>query len=157
MTVEQTIECTAQKECILKVIAKEKECIPTYGSPGAAGADLKAFVEEDVVIAPGKCVLIPTGIQLEIPAGFEVQIRSRSGLALKHQLTVLNSPGTIDSDYRGEVCVILMNLGNSDFRVTKYMRIAQMVVAEVTHATFVETSMLTASIRGSQGFGHTGV
>ena len=154
MTVETELAIT--KKITIKVIATKKELLPTYSSSGAAGADLKAHIDKDVIICPGKATVIPTGLHFEIPEGFEIQIRSRSGLASKQQIMVLNSPGTIDSDYRGEVGVILMNLAQEDFRVTPGMRIAQMVVAQVIQAQFIETAELSSSTRGSQGFGHTG-
>lgn len=135
---------------------KEERCIPEYASQQAAGADVKAYIEEEMVLKPGASVLIPTGIHLEIPNGYEVQIRPRSGLALKQQITVLNSPGTIDSDYRGEIKIILINHGKLDFMITPGMRIAQMVFAPVMQAVFTRKSDLAATKRGEGGFGHTG-
>jgi dUTP pyrophosphatase len=113
-------------------------------------------VEEPVVLAPGERRLIPTGFAVEIPPGFEGQVRPRSGLALKHGLTLLNSPGTIDSDYRGEVCVILCNLGQEPFEVERGLRLAQLVVAPVSSCEGVEAGELSDTARGSGGFGHTG-
>ncbi len=130
--------------------------LPTYGSEEAAGADVRAFIQEEVVIAPGESKLVRTGIRLEIPKGFEVQVRPRSGLALKHGITVLNTPGTIDSDYRGEVGVILINHGRDPFVVTPKMRIAQLVFAPVLQACYREEDMLEMTERGEGGFGHTG-
>lgn len=146
----------AHKQVAIKCQAKDKELLPVYATAQAAGADLRACLDEAVVIAPHSAKLIPTGLFFEIPHGYEVQIRPRSGLALKNQITVLNSPGTIDSDYRGEVQVILMNHSNVDFIVTPGMRIAQMVVASCVQATFTLADALAASERGSGGFGHTG-
>jgi dUTP pyrophosphatase len=123
---------------------------------GAAGADIVAAVTADLVLAPGERALVPTGFSLEVPAGYEVQIRPRSGLALKHGVTLLNSPGTIDSDYRGPVGVILANLGNAPFVVRRGERIAQLVVAPVVHAAFREAGALAVSARGEGGFGSTG-
>jgi dUTP pyrophosphatase len=123
---------------------------------GAAGADVVAAVETDLVLAPGARALVPTGFALEIPAGYEVQVRPRSGLAHKHGVTLLNTPGTIDSDYRGPVGVILVNLGQEPFTVRRGERIAQLVVAPVVQAAFLEVAALGASTRGDGGFGSTG-
>ena len=130
--------------------------LPSYQSEGAAGADVRAAVESDITIEPGQWHAVPTGLQLEIPPGYEVQVRPRSGLAFKHALTVLNAPGTIDSDYRGELKVLLINHGNEAVRIERGMRIAQIVVAPVTQAEFSETDELSDSDRGSGGFGSTG-
>ncbi len=140
----------------IEVLAQEGAELPTYGSKGAAGADVRAFLKDPVVISAGKSALIPTGLRMAIPEGFEVQIRPRSGLALKDQITVLNTPGTIDSDYRGEIGVILMNHGTRDFVVTPGMRIAQFVVAPVYQAHFIPAIRLDTTVRGDGGFGHTG-
>ncbi len=131
--------------------------LPAYATPGAAGLDLLAAVAEPVELAPGAWKLIPTGIALALPDGFEAQVRPRSGLALKHGLTLLNSPGTIDADYRGEVGAILVNHGPAPFRVERGMRIAQLVVARVAQAAFVERDALPATARAAGGFGSTGV
>lgn len=143
------------------VVTDDKEamttCVPTYASEEAAGADVRAYLEKSMSILPGKAALIPTGLRLEIPSGYEIQIRPRSGLALKHQITVLNTPGTIDADYRGEVKVILINHGTEEFIVQPNMRIAQFVVAPAFQARFVKADALAESGRGSGGFGHTGV
>lgn len=132
--------------------------LPTFATPGAAGADLRANLdgEKTVTLAAGARALIPTGLRMAIPAGYEVQIRPRSGLALKYGVTLLNTPGTIDSDYRGPVGVIMVNLGQDDFDVTHGMRIAQMVTAPVVQANFVTVSMLDDTPRGAGGFGSTG-
>lgn len=132
--------------------------LPSYQSTGAAGMDLRAAVPEDrpLIILPGKRALVPTGLILELPAGYEGQVRPRSGLALKNGITCLNTPGTIDSDYRGEVGVLLVNLGEEDFVVERGMRIAQLVVAPVAQATIEERPLAGATDRGSGGFGSTG-
>ncbi|RVD31096.1 dUTP diphosphatase [Mesorhizobium sp. M4B.F.Ca.ET.017.02.2.1] len=132
--------------------------LPAYESSGAAGMDLRAAVPEDrpLLILPGKRALVPTGLIVEIPEGMEGQVRPRSGLAFKHGLTVLNSPGTIDSDYRGEVKVLLVNLGDEDFAVTRGMRIAQIVFAAVTQVAVEERSLAGSTTRGGGGFGSTG-
>ena len=129
--------------------------LPEYQTPGASGLDLLAAVEEDAELAPGDIRLIPTGLFLEIPTGYEAQVRPRSGLALRHGLTVANTPGTIDSDYRGEVGVILINLGREPVTVTRGMRVAQLVVQSVVRAELVEGEP-NATERAGGGFGHTG-
>lgn len=130
--------------------------LPAYGSAGAAGADLCAAVGADVTIAPGERQLVPTGLSIALPPGYEAQVRPRSGLALKHGVTVLNSPGTIDADYRGEVGVVLINHGSEPFVISRGARIAQMVIAPVTHMAVREVVSLPASERGAGGFGSTG-
>ena len=133
--------------------------LPAYESAGAAGMDLRAAVGEDapLVLAPGARALVPTGFVFEIPSGFEGQVRPRSGLALKHGITCLNSPGTIDSDYRGEVKVLLVNHGDENFIVTRAMRIAQMLVTPVVQARIREAQTASETQRGAGGFGSTGV
>ena len=133
--------------------------LPAYQTSGSAGLDLLAAIAPNakLVIEPGARELVPTGLRLELPLGFEGQVRPRSGLALKNGVTVLNSPGTIDSDYRGEVAVILINLGSEPLEITRGARIAQLVVAPVTQAVFVEAADLAESARGVGGFGSTGV
>ncbi len=131
--------------------------LPTYATPGAAGADVCAAVEVDVVVPPGGRVAIPTGLVVAVPEGFELQVRPRSGLALRHGVTVANAPGTVDSDYRGEVKVILVNLGNTPFVVRRGDRIAQLVLAPVVRAQFTQAEELSATARGGGGFGSTGV
>ncbi len=130
--------------------------LPARATPGAAGLDLCAAVARPLSLAPGERALVPTGFVWEIPEGYEGQVRPRSGLALKHGLTLLNAPGTVDSDYRGEVCVILCNLGSEPFAVERGARIAQIVVAPVAAAELVETAALSETDRGAGGFGHTG-
>ncbi|MBP1841845.1 dUTP pyrophosphatase [Rhizobium petrolearium] len=133
--------------------------LPSYETAGAAGMDLRAAVGDGspLTIAPGRRALVPTGFIFEIPDGFEAQVRPRSGLAFKHGITCLNTPGTIDSDYRGEVKVLLINLGDEDFTITRGMRIAQMVIAPVKQARIAEITETTATARGAGGFGSTGV
>ena len=130
--------------------------LPSYATVGAAGMDLLADVDEPLVIAVGGRTLIPTGLAFEIPPGFEAQIRPRSGLALRHGITLPNSPGTIDSDYRGEVQIIVANLGSEPFTVERGDRIAQMVIAPVVRAELHEADAISDTQRGSGGFGHTG-
>ncbi|MCQ1776959.1 dUTP diphosphatase [Neorhizobium galegae] len=133
--------------------------LPAYETAGAAGMDLRAAVETDMplTITPGKRALVPTGFIFEIPEGFEAQVRPRSGLAFKNGITCLNTPGTIDSDYRGEVKVLLVNLGDEDFVITRGMRIAQMVIAPVTQARVAEITGTSTTARGAGGFGSTGL
>ncbi|MEO9458312.1 MAG: dUTP diphosphatase [Lentilitoribacter sp.] len=133
--------------------------LPSYETKGSAGMDIRAAVLEDekLTLSPNQRVLVPTGLIFEIPQGYEVQIRPRSGLAFKNGVTCLNTPGTIDSDYRGEIKVLLINLGLENFEISRGMRIAQMVVAPVTQATLTEVSELGKTERGAGGFGSTGV
>ena len=138
-------------------VAHDSIELPTYETKASAGMDLRAYLPEgSITLEPKQRVLIGTGLYFEIPKGFEVQIRSRSGLALKHGVTVLNSPGTIDADYRGEIKVILMNHGDESFRIENEMRIAQMVVAKYQQIHFKLVKELNSSERGSGGFGSTG-
>jgi dUTP pyrophosphatase len=143
---------------IVRLAHSEGLDLPAYETAGAAGMDLRAAVPDDrpMLILPGRRALVPTGLILEIPAGFEGQIRPRSGLALKHGITCLNTPGTIDSDYRGEVKILLINLGDEDFSVTRGMRVAQIIFAAVTQLPVVEQSLAASTTRGSGGFGSTG-
>ena len=131
--------------------------LPRYMSAHASGMDVCAACESDVTIAPGEVKLIPCGFTMAVPVGYEAQMRPRSGLALKHGLILPNSPGTIDPDYRGEVCVILANVGGEAFTVRRGMRIAQMVIAAATRAELLEVDTLETTRRGEGGFGHTGV
>jgi len=131
--------------------------LPVYMSAGAAGADVVAALDAPRTLAPGERALIPTGFALEVPPGWEVQVRPRSGLALKHGVTVLNAPGTIDSDYRGPVGVLLVNLGTEPYTIARGDRIAQLIVAPVAHAAFGEAAEIAASERGHGGFGSTGL
>ncbi len=141
---------------VIKTLIDDPQYLPHYASLQAAGADLKAYIPADITIAPGASALIPTGLKVEIPSGYEIQVRPRSGLALKHQVTVLNTPGTIDADYRGEICVVLINHGKEAFVVTPGMRIAQAVVTKVYQAVYELTSDLIETARGDGGFGHSG-
>lgn len=141
----------------IQLINKSKHAIPQYETPLSAGVDLRANIDESITLEPLQRALIKTGLFMAIPAGYEAQVRPRSGLAFKKGITVLNSPGTIDADYRGEVGVILVNLSDEDFIVEDGERIAQLVVAKCEQAEFVETSELSETERGEGGFGSTGV
>ena len=140
----------------VSIVNKSEHPLPSYATSQSAGMDLRANLEEPVYISPGASMLIPTGVHLELPAGTEAQIRPRSGLAFKHGITVLNSPGTIDADYRGDVGVILINHGKEPFEVRDGDRIAQMVIARYEHIAWSEVDNLQESERGQGGFGHTG-
>ena len=131
--------------------------LPAYATPGSAGLDLLAAVDSDMVLPPGGFAAIPTGIALALPSGYEAQVRPRSGLALRHGVTVLNAPGTVDSDYRGEVAAILINHGKADFTVTRGMKVAQLVVAQHVRAEWRETDTLDQTERAAGGFGSTGL
>lgn len=141
----------------VKIIAEKGAVVPEYKTAGAAGADVCAFLSEPLVLVKGKRVIVPTGLFFEIPEGYEIQVRPRSGLAAKNGVTVLNTPGTIDSDYRGELKIILINLGDEDFTINNGERIAQIILAPVTQASFVPAEKLSDTQRGSGGFGSTGV
>ena len=142
----------------IKIVNKGSQPLPEYATAQSAGMDLRANIGEyPIVLAPLERKLIPTGLHIALPIGYEAQIRPRSGLALKKGITVLNSPGTIDSDYRGEIGVILINLSNEDFIVEDGERIAQMVIAKHDRAVFSETDTLDETERGEGGYGHTGV
>ena len=141
----------------IKFVAQEGAIIPEYKTSGAAGADVCAFLSEPVVIKSGEFAMIPTGLSFAIPEGYEIQVRPRSGLAAKNGVTVLNTPGTIDSDYRGEVKVILINHGKNEFIINSGDRIAQLVAARAEQADFELASALNDSERGEGGFGSTGV
>lgn len=140
----------------VKIINQSPFPIPTYGTVASAGVDLRANINENLVLKPLERQLIKTGLFLEIPEGYEAQIRPRSGLALKNGITVLNTPGTIDADYRGEIGVILINLSNEDFTVRPGERIAQMIFAQFEQAQFIEVELLSETERGAGGFGSTG-
>lgn len=141
----------------LKINLKEGASAPEYSSKGAAGADVRACLDESMTIESGETVLVPTGIYIEIPEGYEAQLRPRSGLALKHGITFLNSPGTIDSDYRGEIKIIVTNFGKTSFIVENGMRIGQMVFSRVYRGEFISSQELVQTERSEGGFGHTGV
>jgi dUTP pyrophosphatase len=141
----------------VKIVNKSKHKLPAYSTKHSAGVDLRANLTEPVVLKSLERRLIPTGLFIELPVGYEAQIRPRSGLAYKHGLTVLNSPGTIDADYRGEIGVILVNLSDTDFTVENGERICQMVIATHEQAEWKEVEILNETTRGAGGFGHTGV
>ena len=140
----------------VEIINKSKHALPTYATPQSAGMDLRANLSEPLTLQPLERKLIPTGLYMALPAGYEAQVRPRSGLALKKGITVLNSPGTIDADYRGEVCVILVNLSSEPFVVEDGERIAQMIIARHEQAEWQEVQVLSDTERGAGGFGHTG-
>lgn len=141
----------------VKVQMMDGASLPEYQSGGSAGADLRAVLDAPVILPPGKTKLIPTGLFIEIPEGYEAQIRPRSGLALKHGITFLNSPGTIDSDYRGEIKIIMTNFGEENFTVENGMRIGQIVFARVFRGEFIEVKELNKTERDEGGFGHSGI
>ncbi len=140
----------------IKVINQSSHPLPAYETAHAAGMDLRANIDEDILIAPMQRRLVPTGLFIELPVGFEAQIRPRSGLAFKHGITVLNSPGTIDADYRGEIKVLLINLSDTDFVVKNGERIAQMIVAKHETVIWEQAEELSNTERGAGGYGHTG-
>lgn len=142
---------------IRRLPAAEGLPLPTYMTAGAAGMDLCAAVDDDVVLEPGAIALVPTGFEIAIPDGYEAQVRPRSGLAVKHGISLPNTPATIDSDYRGEIRVPLINLGRETFRVSRGMRIAQLVVAPVVRVAWHEAAELPPTTRARGGFGHSGV
>lgn len=141
----------------INVVNRGHQQLPAYATPQSAGMDLRANIEEPIIIKPLERRLIGTGLHIALPEGYEAQIRPRSGLALKHGLTVLNSPGTVDADYRGEIMVLLVNLSDKDFVVNDGERIAQMVIAKHEQGEFVEVAELDETERGEGGYGHTGV
>jgi len=140
----------------INILNKSKHLLPEYATPLSAGMDLRANIDEPIVLKSLERKLIPTGLFIELPAGYEAQIRPRSGLAIKKGITVLNSPGTIDADYRGEICIILINLSSEDFVINDGERICQMVIAAHEQAVWAEVSELGETDRGAGGFGHTG-
>lgn len=141
----------------INIINKSNNKLPSYSTAHAAGMDLMAFIDEEIILKPLERKLIPTGLYIELPIGYEAQIRPRSGLSIKKGITVLNTPGTIDSDYRGEIGVILINLSNEEFKVQKGDRICQMIISKHEKAELVEVKEIAESVRGGGGFGHTGV
>ena len=141
----------------VQIINRSKHQLPAYATDLSAGMDLRANIDEPIELQPLQRVLVPTGLFMALPAGYEAQVRPRSGLAIKKGITVLNSPGTIDADYRGEVCVILVNLSNEPFLITDGERIAQMVIARHEQVAWCEVDVLDETERGAGGFGHTGV
>lgn len=141
----------------VKIINKSNNPIPEYATSQSAGMDLRAFIAEPVILGVLDRALIPTGLYIEMPEGYEAQVRPRSGLSIKHGITVINSPGTVDADYRGEICVELVNLSNTPFTVEPGERIAQLVFAKYEKADFIEVEELSETERGEGGFGHTGL
>ena len=140
----------------INIINNSGHALPQYETAHAAGMDIRAFVESEITIKPLQRVLIPTGISIELPVGYEAQIRPRSGLAYKHGISIVNAPGTIDADYRGEVKVLLINLGETDFKVNNGDRIAQMVIAKHETVVWENVEELSDTARGAGGYGHTG-
>lgn len=141
----------------VQIINRGHQPLPAYATPQSAGMDLRANIDESIVLHPMERRLVPTGLFMALPAGFEAQIRPRSGLALNHGITVLNTPGTIDADYRGEIMVLLINFSQTDFVINDGERIAQMVIAKHENAEFIEVETLDETERGAGGYGHTGV
>ena len=142
-------------EILIKRLFKDV-AIPKYETSGSSGLDLEAYINNEIILKPGQRTLVPTGIAVAIPDDLEIQIRPRSGLAFKQGISVLNTPGTIDSDYRGEIKVILINLGQENFTIKKFQRIAQMIISPIIKVTLLETEELPTTIRGKGGFGSTG-
>ena len=141
----------------IKVVNKGHQPLPEYATPQSAGMDLRANIDSPITLKPMARQLVPTGLYIALPAGFEAQIRPRSGLALKHGITILNTPGTIDADYRGELMVLLVNFSDTDFVINDGERIAQMVIARHEQGTFEPVEILDETERGAGGYGHTGV
>lgn len=141
----------------VKIIDSSHHKLPSYSTALSAGMDLRANIDSDIVIGPGERVLVPTGLRISLPEGYEIQLRPRSGLALKHGITLLNSPGTIDADYRGEIGVILINLSDKPFTVSDGDRICQAVVTQYSRVNWEECNNLDETERGTGGFGHTGL
>lgn len=141
----------------VKIINSSHHPLPAYATELSAGMDVRANIDAPITLNPGERILVPTGLRIELPAGYECQLRPRSGLALKHGITLLNSPGTIDADYRGEIGVILANLSSTPFVINDGERICQMIIAPYTRVQWSQTDSLSATDRGEGGFGHTGV
>lgn len=144
------------KQVPVPIHVLEEDLIPLYATPFASGCDARAAIQKSMEIPPGESALVPTGIRVDLPDGYEIQVRPRSGFAVKNQVTVLNTPGTIDSDYRGEISIILINHGKKSFVIEPKMRIAQLVLAEVIQAEFIQSNALSTTERGEGKFGHTG-
>lgn len=142
---------------IIRIINKSSNPLPAYQTESSAGMDLQANLEESVWLKPMERSLVPTGLFMELPQGYEAQIRPRSGLALKHGISILNTPGTIDADYRGEIKILLINFSNQDFEIKPGDRIAQMIIAKHEQINWDEVELLTETLRGAGGYGHTGV
>jgi dUTP pyrophosphatase len=140
----------------IKIVNKSKHFLPEYATEASAGMDLRANIDNDIILGPLERTIVPTGLFIEIPVGYEAQIRPRSGLAIKKGITVLNSPGTIDADYRGEICVILINLSKDIFIIKDGERICQMIIAKHEKAEWIDVDSLIETNRGAGGFGHTG-
>jgi dUTP pyrophosphatase len=141
----------------VKIVNKSHHLLPQYSTSSSAGMDLRANIDAPILLKPMQRVLVPTGLFMALPEGYEAQVRPRSGLAIKHGITVLNTPGTIDADYRGEIGVILMNFGQEDFLIQDGERIAQMVVSKYEQVDFLDVELLDETERGSGGFGHSGI
>lgn len=141
----------------VKIVNKSHHSLPQYSTSSSAGMDLRANIDTPILLKPMQRVLVPTGLFMALPEGYEAQVRPRSGLAIKHGITVLNTPGTIDADYRGEIGVILMNFGQEDFLIQDGERIAQMVVSKYEQVDFLDVELLDETERGSGGFGHSGI
>lgn len=144
------------KKILVPIHVTAEELIPVYATEFASGCDARAAIDTEIEIAPNTSAIVPTGIRLELPVGYEIQVRPRSGFAAKNQVTILNTPGTIDSDYRGEISIILMNFGKTPFVITPKMRIAQLVLSPVIQAEFIQQDELATTERGEGKFGHTG-
>jgi dUTP pyrophosphatase len=144
------------QEVVVRIVNQSAFSLPEYATTGSAGMDLRANIKEAITIRSLERMLIPTGLFIELPEGYEAQIRPRSGLAIRHGLTLLNTPGTIDADYRGEIQVIMVNLGKEDQEIRPGERIAQMVISTFTRVRWEQTAILSDTIRGDGGFGHTG-
>lgn len=149
---------TESRQILIKCLPHhEGLALPAYSTDGSSGMDLTAAIDSDIALLPGKRVLVPTGISISLPKGLEAQIRPRSGLALKHGITLLNTPGTIDSDYRGEIQIVMINLGEEAFVIKRGLRIAQMIISQYVTADFKIVEELDVTLRNKGGFGHTGL
>lgn len=144
------------EKCRIQIVNKSNYPLPKYQTEGSAGMDIYANLDKSIIIHKGEILLIPTGLYISVPMGYEIQIRARSGLSLKHGITMANGIGTIDSDYRGEIKVILINLGDNDYEIKPGERIAQMVIKKYIHASFEQVEILDETKRGHGGFGHSG-
>jgi len=153
----ETLNNWINREVEVKIVNKSKNLLPEYASKGAAGMDLRADLESPITLKPMERKMIPTGIFIQLPEGYEAQVRPRSGLAIKHGISVINTPGTIDEDYTGEVKVLLVNLSNEDFVVENKERIAQMIINKYDRCKWNQVEELTKTERGEGGFGHTGI
>lgn len=145
------------KKIKIKIINRSGNALPEYATPASAGMDIRACLDQPVVLGPMERTLIPTGLRVQLPQGYEIQLRPRSGLALKNGITLVNTPGTIDADYRGEIGVILINMSDVPYTINDGERICQMVITDFTHAEWEEVNELDDTVRGEGGFGHTGV